>query len=320
MRILVTGGAGFVGSHLARELAREHEVELLDDLSTGHRSTAERLGLPLHEADLRDGKQVEPLLARGRYDAVVHAAAKCLVAESVARPELYYDSNLRAGLVLLEAMRSAGTRRLVVSSTAAVYGAPDIALIPEDSPFRPTNPYGHTKVAFELAVEQASRSWGLQAVRLRYFNAAGAHEAGDLPERHAPETHLLPRLLDALAKGEVFEVYGSDYEESPDGTCVRDLVHVQDLARAHALALARIDQVSGRAINLGTGRGTSILKAIATVERVLGKKVRAVKAPRRPGDPGRLVAAVGLADELLGWKAARGLDEIVRDAARARGL
>lgn len=320
MRVLVTGGAGFVGSHVARELARSgHEVELLDDLSTGRRENAERLGLKLHELDVRDLERVSALLAERRTEAVVHAAARAIVSESVARPELYFEANVRGGLALLEALRRTGVGRLVVSSTAAVYGAPEVGWIEESSPFRPLSPYGATKAAFEVAVELHERAHGLRAVRLRYFNAAGAHEEGDLAERHEPETHLVPRLVAAARSGEPFTIHGSDYD-TPDGTAVRDLVHVQDLARAHVLALERLDAVAGRAINLGSGNGCSVLKAVAAVERVLGKKIALERAPRRPGDPPRLVAKVGLARELLGWTATRDLDAIVRDAARALGV
>lgn len=319
MRVLVTGGAGFVGSHLVRALQEAgHEVEVLDDLSRGHREIATRLSVALHEVDLRDAARVEPIVARGRYDAVVHAAAVCLVPESIARPELYWDVNLRGGLVLLEAMRAAGCARLVVSSTAAVYGQPDAGWIDEDTVLRPTNPYGATKLAFEIAVEAAGRR-GLRAVRLRYFNAAGAHQKGDLPERHDPETHLVPNLIGAAMRGTPFPIYGTDYAESPDGTCVRDLVHVEDLARAHVIALERLDAIAGAPINLGTGNGTSVQKAVAVAERVLGKRIDVQRAPRRPGDPGRLVAKVDRARELLGWKATRDLETIVRDAARALG-
>jgi UDP-glucose-4-epimerase GalE len=319
MRVLVTGGAGFVGSHLVRGLQEaSHEVEILDDLSRGHRDVVTRLSAKLHEVDIRDAARLELVLAHGRFDAVVHAAAVCLVPESVARPELYWDVNLRGGLVLLEALRTAGCTRLVVSSTAAVYGQPDEGWIDEGTVRRPTNPYGASKLAFEIAVEEAARH-GLRAARLRYFNAAGAHVKGDLPERHDPETHLVPRLIAAALRGTAFPLYGTDYAESPDGTCVRDLVHVEDLARAHVVALERLDTVAGQAINLGTGVGTSVQKAITVVEHVLGKRLAVERGPRRPGDPGRLVAKVDRAREVLGWKATRDVETIVRDAARALG-
>ncbi len=319
MRVLVTGGAGFVGSHVARALGRAgHAVELLDDLSTGHRSAASTLGLPLHEADVRDGARVEAVLHAGRFDAVIHAAAKALVAESVERPDLYEDVNVRGGRALLLAMRVAGCRRLVVSSSASVYGAPATGWIAEETPLHPVNPYGRTKAAFETDVADEAGAHGLRAVRLRYFNVAGADEAGDLPERHEPETHLVPRLIRAARSGEPFTVHGRDYEDSPDGTCVRDLVHVQDLARAHVLALAKIDDddVAGHALNVGSGRGCSVSKAATVVEQVLGARVRLAFGPRRPGDPGRLVADVGKIEARLGWRAERDLVAIVRDAAR----
>src|SRR5581483_2498788 len=225
MRVLATGGAGFVGSHCVRALRRAgHEVEILDDLSRGHREFAERVGTPLHVADLRDLEATERVLRRG-WDAVVHFAALALVPESVERPGPYWDVNLAGGLNLLAAMRRAGVSRLVVSSTAAVYGEPLATPIPEDSPRAPVNPYGATKLAFELAMRAEANATGLRYLALRYFNAAGASDEGDLGERHDPETHLIPNLIRAAKGRRPFQVCGRDHP-TRDGSCLRDFIHV----------------------------------------------------------------------------------------------
>jgi UDP-glucose 4-epimerase len=282
-------------------------VTVLDNLSRGHRDFVERLGAPLIEADVRDAAALERALARG-WDAVVHFAAFALVAESIARSDVYWDVNVRGGLNLLEAMRKAGVQRLVVSSTAAVYGQPDVSPIPETAPRAPTNPYGATKLAFELALEREERAFGLEWVALRYFNAAGASDEGDLGEDHEPESHLVPNLLRAAVEGEAFSVYGRDWP-TRDGSCLRDFVHVEDLARAHVLALERLDALEERAFNLGTGKGTTVLEAVAAAERVLGKKVRIENRPRRPGDPASLVADAARAARVLGWKPERTFED-----------
>ena len=315
MRVLATGGAGYVGSHCVRALVRAgHEVEVLDDLSRGHRSFVERLKVPLHVADLRDEAALERVLRQG-FDACLHFAALALVPESVERPEAYWDVNFKGGLALLRALRAAKVQRLVVSSTAAVYGEPRETPVPEDSSRAPTNPYGATKLAFEYAVEAESRATGLRALALRYFNAAGASDEGDLGERHDPETHLIPRLIRAAKKGEPFTVFGRDHP-TRDGTCLRDFVHVEDLARAHRLALEKLDRTHARALNLGSGTGHTVLEVVAAAEKVLGKKVRLEERPRRPGDPSVLVADARRAEEVLGWKAERTLEDSIRSAAR----
>jgi UDP-glucose-4-epimerase GalE len=231
MRVLATGGAGYVGSHCVRALRRAgHEVEILDDLSRGHRPFAERLAVPLHVADLRDLAATEKVLRRG-YDAVVHFAALALVQESVEKPAPYWDVNLRGGLNLLAAMRRSGVSRLVVSSTAAVYGEPAATPIPEDAPHAPVNPYGATKLALEFALRAEANATGLRYLALRYFNASGASDEGDLGERHDPETHLIPNLIRAAKKKSPFLVYGKDHA-TRDGSCLRDFIHVEDLASA----------------------------------------------------------------------------------------
>jgi len=315
MRVLATGGAGYVGSHCVRALRRAgHEVEILDDLSRGHRQFAERLAVPLHVADLRDLAATEKVLRRG-YDAVLHFAALALVPESVARPAPYWDVNLAGGLNLLAAMRSAGVRRLVVSSTAAVYGEPLATPIPEDAPRAPVNPYGATKLAFEFALAAEASATGLRSLALRYFNAAGASDEGDLGERHDPETHLIPNLIAAAKKRRPFLVQGRDHP-TRDGSCLRDFIHVADLARAHVLALEKLDATHDRALNLGSGSGQTVLEVVAAAERVLGRKIELEDGPRRPGDPSALVADPSRAEKVLGFKAERTLEDSIRSAER----
>jgi UDP-arabinose 4-epimerase len=315
LRVLATGGAGYVGSHTVRALTRAgHEVAILDNLERGHRAFAERLGVPLVLADLRDPKALAQALARG-FDAVFHFAALALVGESVESPKKYWDVNFQGGLNLVLAMREAHVSRLVVSSTAAVYGEPASVPIAEDAPHAPVNPYGATKLAFELALAREAQATGLRYLALRYFNATGASDEGDLGERHDPETHLVPRLLQAALRGEPFALLGRDHK-TRDGSCVRDFVHVLDIARAHVLALERLDTVHGRALNLGSGRDTSVLEVVATAERVLGKKIAVLDRPRRPGDPASLVADASLAAKALGFLAERTLEDAIRSQER----
>jgi UDP-arabinose 4-epimerase len=315
MRVLATGGAGYIGSHCVRALARAgHEVEILDDLSRGHRAFVERLGVPLHEVDLRDAAATERALARG-WDAVLHFGALALVQESVEKPGLYWDVNLRGGRNLLAAMRRASVPRLVVSSTAAVYGEPRETPIREDAARAPVNAYGATKLAFEYALRAEADATGLRYLALRYFNAAGASDEGDLGERHDPETHLVPRLVRAARLGEPFSIFGRDHG-TRDGTCLRDFIHVEDLARAHVLALEKLDSTGENALNLGSGTGQTVLEVVATAERVLGKKVTVEDRPRRPGDPDVLLADTARAERVLGFRAERSLDDAIRSAAR----
>jgi UDP-arabinose 4-epimerase len=315
VRVLATGGAGFVGSHAVRALQRAgHEVAILDDLSRGHRETVERLGVPLFECDLRDAGKVEAALARG-WDAVLHFAALAVVPESCEKAPLYWDVNVRGGLVLLEAMRKARVSRLVVSSTAAVYGQPPRTPIPETEPRAPVNPYGQTKLAFELLLEREARAFGLRSLALRYFNVAGASREGDLGEKHDPETHLVPRLVRAIRSGEPFAVQGRDHA-TRDGTCLRDFVHVEDLARAHVLALEKLDAVDVPAVNVGTGRGATVLEVVATAEQALGKKARLEDRPRRAGDPAALVADPSLAAKVLGFRTELSLEDAIRSVDR----
>lgn len=309
MRLLVTGGAGYIGSVVARALTqRGHTVEVLDNLSRGHRRTVELLGLKFHQCDLLHLEKLRFILGRGCYDAVLHFAGLSSVEESVREPLLYLEHNLVGGLNLLSAMLHAGVMRLVFSSTAAVYGHAGGGRITEDTPPAPVNPYGFSKLAFEVALRAHPQ---VRSLSLRYFNAVGASE-GDLGEQHAPETHLVPRLLEAARTGATFQLYGTDYP-TLDGTCVRDYIHVEDLARGHVLAVEKLNQFPDQVLNLGTGRGVSVKEVLATTEMVLGQGIVSEIRPRRPGDPHRLVADPSRAEKVLGFKAERSLEEAIRD-------
>jgi UDP-glucose-4-epimerase GalE len=258
-------------------------------------------GFDFLHADFADAARVGARLAADRFDGIVHLAASSLVGESVARPALYRENNLEKSLALLGLARRHGVSRFVFSSSAAVYGEPERVPIDETHPLRPTNPYGETKLAFERALQSEAATHGLSAVSLRYFNAAGAMRDGDHGEDHEPETHLIPNILQAAAAGRPVPVFGTDYP-TPDGTAVRDYIHIEDLAEAHCLALARA-AAPGRAeaFNLGTGHGVSILEVIEAARRVTGRPIAVAASPRRPGDPARLVAAADLATRMLGW-------------------
>ncbi|MDN5918279.1 MAG: UDP-glucose 4-epimerase GalE [Pseudonocardia sp.] len=310
MKLLVTGGAGYVGSVCAAHLVEAgHEVVVLDDLSTGHRDAVPP-GCRFVEGEL--GAAAGDVLAEG-FDGVLHFAARSLVGESVEHPELYWNGNVVASFRLLEAIRAHSTPRLVFSSTAATYGEPEQVPIPETSPTRPTNPYGASKLAIDHMISSYAAAHGLAATSLRYFNVAGAHEA--FGERHGVETHLIPLVLQ-VAQGtrESISVFGDDWP-TPDGTCVRDYIHVDDLADAHLLAVTQA--VAGRhdIYNLGSGQGFSVREVIEACRTVTGHPIPAVTAPRRAGDPAVLVASSDRAAEYLGWKPSRtDLERIVGDA------
>jgi UDP-glucose-4-epimerase GalE len=310
--ILVVGGAGYIGSHAARTLRRHgYEVVIYDNLSRGHDFLVE--GFELVVADIADHKRLTQVM-KG-VDAVMHFAAHSQVGESVQNPRIYFQNNAEGGLTLLNTALDAGVRKFIFSSTCAVYGVPEKVPITEDTPRQPVNPYGTSKLFFENALEAYDRAYGLRYMSLRYFNAAGADESGEIGELHDPETHLIPAALKAVTgeRGEL-ELFGSDYP-TPDGTCVRDYVHVNDLADAHVLALKKIEAGSGSAaLNLGTGLGCSVKEVITMVEEVTGAKVPRRVAPRRPGDPPTLVADPSRAQNSLQWKATRSLREIVRTA------
>ncbi|MCU0722982.1 MAG: UDP-glucose 4-epimerase GalE [Planctomycetes bacterium] len=314
--ILVAGGAGYIGSCCARILAASgRAVAVLDDLSSGHPEAIP--GLPLLRADLTDRAGTAEAVARVRPSAVMLFAGLISVPESVREPEKYYRVNLGGALNLLEAMTAAGVRRLVFSSSAAVYGVPGSVPIPEDAPKSPINPYGRIKLQIEEALGDLAAAGRLQAVSLRYFNAAGAEEDGSFGEAHEPEAHLVPLAIAAgLGRIPPLRVFGDDYP-TPDGSCVRDYVHVRDLARAHLLALDRLDGGGpALAYNLGVGEGYSVFEVIRAVSRELGREVPFAVAPRRPGDPPRLVASSERIRRDLGWVPEHDLASIVETAAR----
>lgn len=322
MSFLVTGGAGYIGSHMVKTLLeRGHEVVVLDDLSTGHRDAVPE-GVRFVEGDVGRSDEARALIESERIDAVMHFAAKIRVEESVADPRLYWNRNLVATLSLLDAMAGEGAKGsakpvpLVFSSTAAVYGTPDEVPIDEEHPKRPVSPYGDTKLAIELALAAYGNAFQLPWMALRYFNAAGADPDAGLGERHDPESHLIPIVLEAaLGKRASVALYGNDWP-TPDGSCVRDYVHVLDLCDAHLAALEHLARGGqSAALNLGTGRGHSVRDVIASAERISGRSIPATPAPRRAGDPPELVAKVSRAASVLGWTAKRAeLDDIVRDA------
>jgi len=316
-RVLISGGAGYVGSHCAKALAAAgHEIIVFDNLSRGHREFV-RQGT-LVQGDIRDVAALDAVFESHRFDAVVHFAALAYVGESVVRPSPYYDVNVHGTRVLLEAMVRANIGILVFSSSCAIYGEPARIPVDESTPLNPINPYGFTKAVCEQMMDDFGRAHGLKSARLRYFNAAGAEPTGEIGEHHEPETHLIPLVLDAaLGLKPAVQVFGTDYE-TPDGTAIRDYVHVCDLARAHVLALehllARGDTF---AVNLASGRGASVREVIDHASAITGIKIVAHDRPRRPGDPAVLVADATLARELLGWSTfSSDLATIVADAWR----
>jgi UDP-glucose 4-epimerase len=310
MRVLVTGGAGYIGSVVAAQLIDAgHEVTVLDDLSTGHAEAVPQ-GAHFVKGTLRDCSA--EVLADG-VEAVLHFAAKSLVGESVANPAKYWTGNLGATLTLLEAMRVIGVRRIVFSSTAAVYGEPERTPIVETDPTRPTSPYGASKIAIDTTLTEFSRLFGFAPVSLRYFNVAGAQ--GNLGERHNPETHLIPNVLAAAAAGTPVSVFGTDYP-TPDGTCVRDYIHVTDLAGAHLRALDACEPGRHRIYNLGSQAGFSVREVIDVCREVTGIDVAVHEAGRRAGDPAVLVASSERIKADLGWHATRDLRAMAADAWR----
>ncbi len=324
MRVLVTGGAGYIGSVVTAELlGAGHSVTVLDDLSTGHRD-AVPAGADFVQAGITEA---DPVLAAGGFDAVVHFAAKSLVPESVTAPQLYWQNNTVGSLALLESMRRHDLRTIVFSSTAATYGEPDSVPILESSPTQPTNPYGASKLAVDHLLTSYARAHGFSAVSLRYFNVAGARitPQGSLGERHATETHLIPIALQVAAgQRPVLQVNGVHYP-TPDGSCIRDYIHVLDLADAHLRALevasrqpagAGGDGGEGNHLicNLGSGSGSSVREVIESVRRITGRPTPAQDAPNRPGDPAVLIASNAKAADVLGWRPTRDLDQMVSDA------
>ncbi len=312
--ILITGGAGYIGSHTRYFLEKHgHSVVVVDNLSRGHKETVPERQLRI--LDTRDTAKLERLIKDEQIEAVIHFAAYIAVGESTRLPELYFDNNVSGSLSLFEAMLRADVKRLVFSSTAAAYGIPRKVPITEDEPYAPINPYGESKVMVEKMLEWLDRYREFRSIRLRYFNACGAEPEAGLGELHDPETHLLPLILRAVQTGKPVTLFGNDYP-TPDGTCIRDYIHVSDLAEAHIHAVEHLlNGGQSDVFNVGTGSGHSVKEVLAAVERVTGKKVPHTIGPRREGDPPVLVADSQRLQAALGWRPVRAdLDRIVSDA------
>ena len=302
MNILVTGGAGYVGSHVVRELMEtDHGIITVDNLQKGHEKAV--LGGEFYHCDLADKDRLEEIFTRHNVDAVIHLAADSLVGESMDSPHKYYDNNICAGLVLLDIMLEHGVDKFVFSSTAAVYGEPENLPINEEDSKDPTNPYGRSKLFYEEILGDYQRAYDFDYISLRYFNASGAHPSGEIGENHEPETHLIPLVLQtALGQREALEIYGTNYD-TRDGTCIRDYIHVSDLARAHILAVEELAAGGESAIyNLGSGDGFSVREVIESARKVTGKNIPAEPADPRPGDPPRLIASSSKIKKELGWQ------------------
>jgi UDP-glucose-4-epimerase GalE len=318
LAVLVVGGAGYIGSHTALALKRRgYEAIIYDNLVAGKAALAQ--GFELIVGDISDANKLAPVLRR--VDAVMHFAAHAYVGESVVNPRKYFQNNVLGGVSLLNAVCDSKVHKFIFSSSCAVYGTPAKVPIPEDLPRSPVNPYGMTKLIFEQALESYGTAYGLGYVNLRYFNAAGADEKGLAGEMHTPETHLIPSAFEAIqGKRPALEIYGDNYP-TPDGTCVRDYIHVSDLAEAHVLALEYLSGGNSCALNLGTGRGHSVREVLSMIQRVTGNNVPSRQVPPRPGDPPELVADPSRAEQLLHWKAKRFLEEIVSTAWKwAKGM
>jgi UDP-glucose-4-epimerase GalE len=313
-KILVTGGAGYIGSHTRYFLEQQgHSVVVVDSLERGHKE----LVPPsiLRQLDIRDTKAITELLKAEKVEAVIHFAAYISVGESTQLPELYFTNNVAGSLSLFDAMLAAGVNKVVFSSTAASYGTPQKVPITEDQPYAPINPYGESKVMTEKILEWLDKYRSFRSIRLRYFNACGAEVAAHLGELHDPETHLIPLLLRAVQSGKPMTLFGDDYP-TPDGTCIRDYIHVSDLAEAHIFAVEHLLQGgSSNVFNVGTGQGSSVKEVVAAVEKVTGKPVPHTIGPRREGDPASLVADSTKLQTVLGWKPKRAdINRIVSDA------
>ncbi|MFA5925332.1 MAG: UDP-glucose 4-epimerase GalE [Parcubacteria group bacterium] len=315
MKILVTGGAGFIGSIAVKKLlAKNHEVVIFDNLSTGFERLINK-GAEFVRGDLLNPRDIEAVFADRKIDAAIHFAAFSLVGESVENPQKYFTNNICGSLGLFRAMLASNVKKIVFSSTAAIFGEPEKTPIEESDPKNPTNPYGRSKLAVENILDTYDRAYGLRSVCLRYFNAAGADPEGNFGEMHSPETHLIPLALKA-AKGsrESIRIFGTDYA-TPDGTCIRDYIHVEDLIDAHLMALDYLEKGNGsERFNLGSENGYSVREVITKCKEISGIDFRTEEADRRPGDPTSLVASSQKIRNILGWKATRSLEEIIRDA------
>jgi UDP-glucose-4-epimerase len=321
LSILVIGGAGYIGSHTAKVLKqRGYDVVIYDNFELGHREAAELVGCPWVHGDYGDLIALEKAIRVHKVDAVMHFGAYASVGDSVADPAKYYEGNIIKGLVLLRALLNQNVPHIIFSSSAATYGEPQVVPIPEDHPQKTVNPYGETKLMFERILRDYDAAFGLKSVSLRYFNAAGADPEGVLGEDHTPEQHALPLIIDtALGRRAEFKIYGTDWD-TRDGTCLRDFVHVFDLADAHILALEYL-RSGGKtnAYNLGNSYGTTVKEAVEAAEKVLGVKINAVPAPRRPGDPGSLAASCDKIRSELGWNPKYpDIESIIRHAAAWR--
>jgi UDP-glucose 4-epimerase len=314
--ILVVGGAGYIGSHAVRILLDQgYDVVVLDDLSTGHKKAVDSRAVFVH-GNLGDREVLKSLFSNYPIRGVMHFAARTLVGESVLKPSMYYKNNTAATLNLLDVMVEHGVYHLIFSSTCAVYGTPETDVITEDLPKRPVSPYGKSKWMVEQILEDFEHAYGLKYVALRYFNAAGAHESGEIGEDHDPESHLIPIILQhLLGFREKVTVFGTDYP-TPDGTCIRDYIHVSDLVQAHILALEALmnGKLEQAAFNLGTGRGYSVREVIRKCEEITGRKATVELGERRSGDSPKLVASSEKIFQALGWKPKHDLDEIIRSA------
>jgi UDP-glucose 4-epimerase len=313
VNVLVTGGAGYVGSVCCGELLRQgHSVTVVDDLSTGFRD-AVPAGATFVQLDIGDRPGLLSLLNRSRFDVVFHFAAKALIPESVSNPGVFFERNVASSITMLEALRAAGIKNFVFSSSAAVYGMPQVAPIDEDSPKKPVNSYGQTKLMLEQALEWYATAYGWNVTAFRYFNAAGATPT--LGERHTPETHIIPLLLEVAAgERESFAIYGTDYD-TPDGTCLRDYVHVLDIAEAHICALRKMNQLGMRVFNIGLGQSYSVREILTVAGQVTGRAIPSRIAGRRPGDPAVLCANPNRLIQELSWKPVHSsLQEIIQSA------
>lgn len=316
MRVLVAGGAGYIGSHMVHLLVSKgigrKNILVADNLAYGHREYLPD-GITFFKGDLTEPSFVSKIFSKGRIDAVIHFAGYAYVGESMESPAKYFRNNLLSGVNLLDAMQKSGCRRIIFSSSCATYGIPDKVPITEDTPARPINPYGETKLMFEQVMQWYDRLFGIRFLSLRYFNAAGADFG--IGEHHEPETHLIPlAIMAALGKKGSIRIFGTDYN-TPDGTCIRDYIHVTDLAEAHYLGLEYLGRNSPSGIlNLGTGKGASVREIIEMVREVSGNGFRVVEDKRRPGDPAVLVASNFQAASTLGWKPSRGLRDIIKSA------